>query len=96
MKVEYGMFKIPPNRRNVKDGKWSRELQTFMQGEQPMMRISFETEDGGKAAANNCYSSLIQLIKRLNAQSQMYCKLRGSVVYTIKKGGMKDGTEVQD
>lgn len=97
MKVEYGMFKIPPNRRNVKDGKWSNELQTFMQGEQPMMRISFEDEDGGKAAANNCYSALVQLIKRLNAQSQMYCKLRGSVVYTIKKGCVNNGTtEVQD
>ena len=97
MKVEYGMFKIPPNRRNVKDSKWSSELQIFMKGEQPMMRISFEDEDGGKAAANNCYSALIQLIKRLNAQSQMCCKLRGSVVYTIKKEGVNNGTtEVQD
>lgn len=96
MKVEYGMFKIPPNRRNAKDGKWSSELQIFMQGEQPMMRISFEDEDGGKAAANNCYSALVQLIKRLNAQNQMYCKLRGNAVYTIRKGGMNDGTEVQD
>ena len=95
MKVEYGMFKIPPNRRISREGKWAQELQTFMQGGQPMMRISFDDEDGGKPAANNCYSSLIQLLKRLNC-FDVYCKLRGSAVYTIRKGGMKDGTEVQD
>lgn len=96
MKVEYGMFKIPPNKRNGKEGKWTGALKDFLQGTQPMMRISFDDTDGGKVAANTCYSSILQVIKRLDAQAQVYCKLRGSAVYTIRKGGMNDGTEVQD
>lgn len=96
MKVEYGMFKIPPNKRNGKEGKWTDALKDFLQGTQPMMKISFDDTDGGKVAANSCYSSLIQLIKRSNVQEKMYCKLRGSAVYTIRKGGMNDDTEVQD
>lgn len=96
MKVEYGMFKIPPNKRNGKEGKWTGALKDFLQGTQPMMRISFDDTDGSKAAANNCYSSLVQLIKRLNLQDKMYCKLRGSIVYTIRKGGMNDGAEIQN
>lgn len=91
MKVEYGMFQIPPNMRNGKEGKWTSALKDFLQGTQPMMRISFDDADGGKAAANNCYSSLIQLIRRLNVQEKMYCKLRGSTVYTIRKGGANNG-----
>ena len=96
MKVEYGAFKVPPNRRNLADSKWASELYDFLHNGAPTMRILFEAEDGGKIAANNCYSALIQLIKRLNVQEQLYCKLRGNGVYVIRKGGMKDGTEVQD
>lgn len=50
MKVEYGMFKIPPNKRNSREGKWTSVLKDFLQGTQPMMRIAFDDTDGGKAA----------------------------------------------